>query len=1019
MEFLCRIEMFGQLKVIQADQEQTRFRTHKIGWILAYLALHLHQSVPRERLVDLFWPDKEIEAGRASLNNALSSLRRQLEPPGFPRNSLLIANWQEVRLNASAIHTDVQEFEELVRLAERATTEPERISFLERATSLYRGELLPGCYEEWVGPEQQRLHNLYVDALNRWSTILEQAGDFPNALPIVSRAIKADAFREELYQREMRLYVVLGQPAAALESYQEMERRWQAELGVSPSAATRELAQQIRQDPQSVVLTRTSRLEKQDLPKQQVAPPPASASIENSVTPLPFSLTRFFGRTKEQAQLMQMLQAEDTRLVTLVGTGGVGKTRLALEVARQLGPVFAGRVWWVSLADLPDARLLSSALMRALKLSAPGSADPMEMILERLSESPCLLVLDNFEHLLRDESQASKGDRGLLDTGTILVRFLLERAPQLCCLVTSRLALRLNGEQEFSLHPLPTPVVSPVLEDVLDAPSVSLYVDRARLVRSDFALNANNAESVARLCRQLEGIPLAIEMAAAWARALPPAKMLERLEERLDTLTSRGRDLPARHQSLRATIDWSYDLLDAPQRRLLARLSVFRGGWTLEAAEAVGVDQSSLGDEKQDSAYEYDHPFIATISASDVIDVLMSLVDKSLVVSEEKGDEVRYRLLETVRQYSADRLKESGETEHIQERHYAFFRDMAGESIGKIRGSEQFACLDQLEREHDNIRAALVWARTETVRPHGNPEAELDLAGKIRPFWDIRSYWREGRERLETALQHAPLSSTEIRARALLGAGVLAANMTDFAAARTFYEECLRIRRQLGDSHGVASVAMGLGNAANNAGDLVAAQQWLLESLELARKLDDTWLLGAVLGNLGIVAESQRDYTAQQHYHEESLQLHRKIGNTFGIAVAYSNLGNVFVLRKDFVASYGYMAESLLILRQLGEKRILSRVVCQIAYMEMAQGREATNGVRLMAAGQSILEQIGTTLDKTHQKNMNSARQEIGDEVFAAAFAQGYALSYEQTIEETLTIIRDANAPRTENTSVS
>lgn len=1000
MDFQCRIEMFGQLKVIRADQELTRFRTHKIGWILAYLALHREQSVPRERLIDLFWPEMDLDTGRGNLNNALSSLRRQLDLSNTLENGVLVADRQSVRLDPQTVRTDVQDFEEFLHAASRSVPGPQQISFLERATALYRGGLLHGCYEEWAIQEQQRLHGLYADALAHWSEALEKNGEFTNALAVTQRAVQSDVYREEFYRRQMRLQAVLGNPAAALETYRQMERRFEADLGATPSLATRELERQLREDPTAVA--RISQIP----PTTQEQVPPLSAALpaddnaskpipsagdvaspESSVSALPLVLTRYFGRTEEQSHLTMMLAGAETRMVTLLGPGGAGKTRLSLEVARQLSPTFAGRVWWVSLADLPDARLLSSALTRALQLSGVGNTDPMESVIARLNEAPCLLVLDNFEHLLRDEaSGGAKGDQPLLDTASALVRLLLERAPRLRCLITSRRALRLNGEQEYPLPPLPVPVISSLPAEVLTSPSVALYADRARLSRPDFAITPHNAETVARLCRKLEGMPLAIEMAAAWAKVLPPAKMLERLEERLDALTTlsgRRRDLPARHQSLRATIDWSYDLLDAPQKRLLACLSIFRGGWTLEATEHV----CASGPDPQE----------------DVLDLLTSLVDKSLVVYEEiDSDEGRYRLLETIRQYGRDRLEESGEAEEIRARHFAYFRTMAEESWKNIRGPEQVACLNALEREHDNMRAALAWSRTQEGRQHGGTQAEMDLAGRLRPFWDMRNYWREGRERLEAALiRDSGAEPTEVRALALLGAGLIAANMGDYAAARPSYEECFRIRQQLGDTQGIASVTLALGSISRDEWDFAAAHRWYDQSMEAVRAINDSWTLATLLGHMSVLAERENDSAAQQRYTEEALALARQTGDLFKIATLQHNLSCQFMKRQEMVAGYTAMQESLTLLQKVGDRRFVAHVLEQFALGEFIQGRIA-NGVRFQAAGHRIREEIGAPPSRNKEVNLREARQDLGEEAFVAALAEGAALEQDQAIQEVL-----------------
>jgi predicted ATPase/DNA-binding SARP family transcriptional activator len=1010
MDLLCRIELFGQLKVIRADQEVTRFRTHKIGWLLAYLALHLGQSIPRERLLDLFWPDAELSAGRDSLNNALSVLRRQLEPAGFARGSILIADYQLVRLNSQAVGADVQEFEQLLLRASRVGALSERIALLERAAALYRGDLLPGCYEEWASLEQRRLQQRYVEALDRWSEALEQTGDLSAALAVIERALKADAYREESYLRQIRLYFQLGQPAAARQSVEQMERRFEAELGMPPSEAARQLVQQLQRKPGARVSAPTHSPERPTvtpsvMPNTPPAPPqvhpkndaipPVASSFAQSLLPLP--LTRFFGREEELAQLNRILTAEHARLITLTGPGGAGKTRLALEVARQLGPSFAGRVWWVALADLPDASLMPYALAHTLKLTASASAEPLEQVQERLGSGPCLLVLDNFEHLLRDSAELPKVGPGWTCGSVALVRLLLERLPGLVCLITSRQPLQLSGEREFALPPLPWPETVGPPEQLLRNESVALYVDRAQASRPDFALTAHNADAVVSLCRKLEGMPLAIEMAAAWARTVPPARMLERLAERMDALTSRHRDLPPRHRSLRAAIDWSYDLLLPNQQRLLARLSAFRGGWTLEAAETV-----CGAVEAEDEALE-------------TLDGLTELVEKSLVICDAAGDEERYRLLEVVRQYAQERLQEQNEEMPLKARHYRYFVEFIETALPQLRGAEQADWLDRVEQEHDNLRAALDWSATEAGRYLCGSEAELRLASGLRLFWDRRGYWQEGRQRLLHAL-----TSTEVgplnprRAGALLGAGVLAANLGDYAKARSCYEEALAVARQIDDRDLIGGVTMALGNLERELGAYAVAQRWFEESLAIWSELQDSNHYAAVLGNMALLLQNQGDLGQARRLQEECLTIARDHGVLNALTVALNSLAGIEFRQTHYAQALALLAENLTLQQRLRDPRLLIFTLNQVAFVRACQGAPAV-AVRLWAAIETLRAQTGERLRQSEadirDSNFAEARRELGDEAFKAACAQGSGMAVEATLEYALQEANDNAAP--------
>jgi predicted ATPase len=679
---------------------------------------------------------------------------------------VLVSDRQSVWLSPATVATDVAEFDRLTKAAARAAGDAERVSLLERAIGLYRGELLPGCYEEWALQEQARGGAQYADALQEWAAALERTGDREAALEAAGRALAADPYREELYRVQMRLLAALGRAGTAQETYRRLESLFRADLGVSPSAATRSLAERLRRQPEAFTCPApdpTSSPAKAADPEPRAPVPPADnprATGSPSWPPfLPLQLTRFFGRGGEMAHLERLLRDERARLVTLTGMGGSGKTRLAIEAAGRVAGAFAARAWFVDLSGVPVPHLIPAALAQALKLPPDSGADPLQRVIQALGEAPCLLVLDNFEHLLRDAGARGKGDHPTGD-GTALVRLLLERVPGLVCLVTSRQPLHLGGEREFPVAPLPVPVQTDSAaapshetpERLLRLASVALYADRAQAVRPDFAVTAANAAAVARLCRKLEGMPLAIEMAAAWAKTLPPAAMLERLERQLALLISRRRDLPPRHQSLRATIEWSYALLPAELQRAFASLSVFRGGWTLMAAEAVCGPGALL--------------------------VLSELAERSLLIwdeppSENPGAGGRYRLLESLREFAGEKLSEGGEEGPVRQAHAAYFLALAEEAPPTTRGSQGGALLKRREREIENLRAACSGAGDTCEQPGGAEVAQmlLRLGHRLGPLLGVRGYAADRCHWLEGSLSKAPVR-TEARAWALCGRAV-------------------------------------------------------------------------------------------------------------------------------------------------------------------------------------------------------------------------------------------------------
>lgn len=393
MDVQCRIEMLGDLRVVTGDQAHTRFRTRKAALLLAYLALHPRQAQSRERLVALFWGDKEEADGRADLSNALAQLRRQLETPGMTGDSLFLADKQQVRLNSEAVCTDVADFERLLEQARPCEDKAEKAAVLQQAVQMYRGDLLPGCYEDWAANEQTRYRLLHQKSLLNLAQLWEETGRYADALGIAQQACAADPFAEEGYRAQMRLLVRLKKPAAALQVYDAMEALFRQELGTHPSAATRQMAEMLRQDPRAALMMRAETAA--NAPSQAApvaasppvsAPPPAVPVA--SAPSLPLQLTRFFGREQERAQLRDLLQTPDIRLVSLLGPGGTGKTRLSLEVAAQVAPAFGNRVWFVPLADIPDASLVVFALTYALRLPPDAQADPFERVVAHLGRRP-------------------------------------------------------------------------------------------------------------------------------------------------------------------------------------------------------------------------------------------------------------------------------------------------------------------------------------------------------------------------------------------------------------------------------------------------------------------------------------------------------------------------------------------------------------------------------------------------------------------------------------------------------
>jgi predicted ATPase/DNA-binding SARP family transcriptional activator/class 3 adenylate cyclase/Tfp pilus assembly protein PilF len=607
---------------------------------------------------------------------------------------------------------------------------------------------------------------------------------------------------------------------------------------------------------------------------------------------VPPRFTRFFGREGEIARLREMLISSQVRLVTVTGPAGTGKTRVSLEVAERLVEPFAGAVYFVALADLNDPALIAGAILDSLGVPRSPQQEPLEQAVEALAKKPTLLVLDNFEHLVVG--------------GADVVQTLLTRISSLKLLVTSRQLLDLSAEREFVLSPLPVPGTEESPEQLSLYDSVQLFLDRAQQVMPYFQVNNANAAAVAGLVGGLEGIPLAIELAAARVQVLTPTQMLSQLSHRLDFLARRKRDVAERQRTLRGALEWSYRLLAPELQRFFSRLSVFRGGWSVEAAEQVCEEPLAL-------------------------DYLEQLRECSLVLSETvmEGGAYRFRMLETLREYGQERLAENKEADALRARHLVYFLSLAEGAEAHLKSAEQAEWLNRLETEYDNLREAVRFSNEQRLISNEETGSELMAPGKaglrlavaMWRFWDVRGWLDEGRQILASVLAY-PQRDGDIaaRAKALNGAGILATKKGDDQAARQLCEESLKLFRELNDPHGIAAALGSLGMIASHQGDKETAQALYQESLELQRALGSQEGMAVALVNLGLIAFNRGDYAAARACYEESQQLFRELNDPRGISYALHGLGQVAYFEGNITLARTFFEESLALRRELGNR---------------------------------------------------------------------------------------------------
>jgi len=1028
----------------QRRQSITRFRTQKTAALLAYLAFYRDRPHPRDVLADLFWPEDDQDSSRASFRTALNSLRKQLEPPDAAPQSVLIADRFQVQLRSEAVTTDVGQFLAAIQEARHCTLPQERARPLLQAVQAYGGELLPGFYEDWVVMERHTLESAYTGALQQLLAYAEGEDDFTQALDYATRIVALDPTAEEAHVAVIRLFHKAGRPREALRQYDTLERTLQSQLNAVPAQESRTLADSIRTAMTRPVTVRRGYRQVPTLPLGRTAQPSQRREAVEPPSSLPVPLLPFFGRKAEIERIKGLLQPgarassalRDTsppgvRLLTLLGPGGSGKTRLAVEVARQLHRAFSGSVWFVSLADLSEARTIPEAILDVMGVARKGAAPWFSALQQALGERSGLLILDNFEHVVEEGAQS--------------VRDLLAHVPGLICLTTSRLKLDIEGERAFVVAPLSVPQSGTIAPDaLLEFPSVQLFVERAQAVRVDFQITERNAAAVTELTRRLEGLPLAIELAAAWAQMLTPAQMLERLENRFQMLVSRRRDPVPRHRSLHAAIASSYALLPSEAQRLFCQLAVFRGGFTLEAVVEV------CGSTQPEGA-----------NAECIEDLLLILQKHSLLEVEEWEETLRFTMLESLREFAWEQWRPA-EAHALALAHASWCRRLV--QPARDAASKAWpAWLPLLIREQANWRAALEFCfqppsslQSEETEGTEALRSELGVALSISLnwYWQWRGAYSEGRRWLERALIHAkddPTDSQTAQIRYYVGVhayyqgelaltgslcqaalaqleeggktilridvlnmlGLVRSAQQDQSNAEAALLEALRLARETGDLHLIQRPLSNLGLIANRRGDYGKARHYLEEALAINRDLEDSLQIANALGNLANVARNQGDLVKAESFMQETLNLKRTLGDQRGIANALSGLSEMVHLQ-DLSLALNYMQESLTLRKEMQDRRGLS--VSLVVLGEMMANRDALRAVRFYAAAQTVFERFDLPPPTSVRQAMDAFLDRVRstEPGFEVAWNMGRVLSPDTAVEEALDFCSAGGAsPRT------
>jgi predicted ATPase/DNA-binding SARP family transcriptional activator len=1021
------IELLGAFRVRVGDQVIAAevWRRRKARSLVKLLALAPHYRLHREQVMELLWPDADPQAALNSLHQTLYLARRILELGSLAPACYLLLQDEIVTLGPpELVWVDVVAFERAAGQA-RQRHDP---TLYRAALDLYAGELLPeDRYEEWASARREALHQNHLALLRDLARLAEARADYALAIETLHKALTADGADEEVHRDLMRLYALSGARQQALRQYQTLREALRRELDLDPAPESQRLYDAIL----------AGRFKAHDRAHPQadtagIAPSGPPASQHN----LPIALTSFIGREPEIVEVQRLLAT--TRLLTLAGPGGCGKTRLAIETAAAVLPSYPDGVWLIELAALADPALLPQTVASTLGVREVSGQPLTETLTAALRSKHLLLLLDNCEHIIA--------------ACAYLAEALLRACPYLRILATSREPLHVAGEMIWLVPALslPDPRQLPPLADLLQYEAIQLFVERARTVVASFQVADHHAAALAQICARLDGMPLAIELAAARINMLTLEQLAVRLDDCFRLLTGGSRTALSRQQTLRAALDWSYDLLTEREQALLRRLAVFAGGFTLEAAEAICVG----GD----------------LAADDVFDLLSRLVAKSLVVPEQQGALARYRLLETVRQYSAAKLRDTDEEVSVRGRHLDWYLALARRAEPHLMGPQQKQWLSALQQERDNLRVALEWSLNDSETQDTTHDTRDDLlpvssssvaqspvslsrrdpglrlARGLTWFWYLDGGLNEGRAWFERALARTnEAERTWARAMALYGAGFIALHQHqgDLTIARWRLEASSTILREVGEPHELAMALFVLSVVAINQGDERAALACLEESLELFKAVGNQEYYALSLMHMGDVALGRSEWAAARTRYEDALAIHRQRGSMWGVAQLLNNLGEVARCEGDHMRAGQFYEEGLALFRELGSSGDIARSIHNLGYVAQAQGdmdqararfteslglfqeRGNTRGiieciagkagvlgaqgqgeraVRLLGATAAQLEAIGVAMwpaDRIdYHRNEASIRAVLGEAAFATAWAAGRALTLKQAIVE-------------------
>ena len=921
------ISLFGQMTVMVNGGHLRPLRSRKGLWLLALLVMRHDRTMNRAWIAETLWPDSS-EALR-NLRNTLHDLRDAL---GSEAPRILSPTPGTLKLDLTGCAVDLVAFDSAIRSGSREA--------LQTAVSLYVGPLLTGIDQEWMVADRTRYHQRCLESLDSLAQICMQNGEPEAAARLAQTYIGLEPFEEPARCRLMQALADAGDYAGAAKAYREFRLLLHDQLQMQPATETTALFQLLQlQGRKAATRAAAASLATpvalaDALPTQ---PPLEKKEKEAAKHNLPEAMTSFVGRNHEISEAVALLTRH--RLVTLVGSGGAGKTRLALEIVHAIADHGPREAWFIEMAPITDPDLVVQAVANVLGASERSGTAPRDAIVSYLRERDAILIFDNCEHLLSACAN--------------LVKQLLNACRNLRILATSRARLGVVGEQLLQISGLALPPYTGYSSgkgsDTLNALSmssdvtnpefdrfeaISLFVQRASLVRSNFRLTDENRIAIVRICHRLEGMPLPIELAAGRIRLLSANELADHLDTHLASLKESSSTAPERQRSLRALIDWSYEPLGGAEKLLLMRLSVFRGGFDLMAAEAVTTDSIT-----KSGAY--------TVASVQVIDALCTLTDNSLIIATERSGRIRYSMLESVREYALERLHASGQFEQLSSRHAAWCLSLALEAEPRLQGGESAGWLDRLSMEHDNLRAAL-----ERFGAHTETRLELmQLVGALWRFWLLRGYLTEGRMRIEAALvSGTALPGSTHLAKALYASAQILRVQGNYLLAQTRLTEALAIYAAHNDPAGEAAVLSLMGNTFIDLGDTTAARAALIQSLEKQPTQTETIERADTLGSLAYLLRLLGEYEEARRCLEQAIAITRAHGAAVETASLLGVLANLLSGEGDFEAARLLLEEERDLWRTIGNRVGEAWTLCTLGLLEREREEYALASILVQQA---------------------------------------------------------------------